>query len=186
MPSPLLPATVLPLAIRPMSLPWTVTFEATSVTPALPAFTSASDWRLEPSEPELNRSPFVPWKFTVTTGEPANDGAEAPSMVTVLVIAGSDVPADPDRARHGEVDRVGARMLVGRDDRLAERAGPGTVEVRHRERGQELATFQDLDAAQPPLGATRSGASESRRETRSEAIHASWCHHETSFFLKSA
>ncbi len=33
----------------------------------------------------------MPWKLTVTTGEPANPGADEPSMVTVLVIAGSDV-----------------------------------------------------------------------------------------------
>ena len=136
-----------------MSLPWTVIFEAMSVTPALPARTSASDWRLEPSEPLANRSPFEPWKFTVTTGDPANDGAEEPSMVTVLVIAGSEVLADPDRAGDVEVDRVGTRLRVGIDDRLAERAGPGVVQVRHRERGQELPALQDLDAAQPPLGA---------------------------------
>ncbi len=74
-----------------MSLPWTVTFEAMSVTPALPARTSESDLSVDPSEPPAKRSPLVPWKFTVTTGDPANDGAEEPSMVTVPVIAGSDV-----------------------------------------------------------------------------------------------
>ena len=59
-PSPRLPATVVPLASRPISLPWTVTFEAVSVTPALPAFTSASDSRVDPSEPAANLSPLVP------------------------------------------------------------------------------------------------------------------------------
>ena len=61
------------------------------VTPALPAFTSESDSRTDPSEPDANFNPRVPRKFTVTRGVPVNPGAVVPSIATVLVIAGSDV-----------------------------------------------------------------------------------------------
>ncbi len=90
MPSPRLPATVDPLAMMPMSLPWTVMPEPTSVTPAPAARIRASDSSVDPSEPAANRRPRVPVKFTVTTGEePPNVGAEVPSIVNGPVIAGN-------------------------------------------------------------------------------------------------
>ena len=51
-----------------------------------------------------------------------------------------------DRAGDIEVDDVGAGLPVGRDDRLAERACSGVMEIRHRERGEELAAFENLES----------------------------------------
>ena len=144
MPSPRLPATVVPLAIRPMSFPCTVMCEAASVTPAPPALTSDSDRTIDPSEPVAkSKSPRPPWKSTVTTGDPANAGAEVPSIVDpVPVIAGQRPPPHPDRAGDAEVDRVGPRLRIGGDDRLTERPRPDIAQVRHRERRQKLTILQ--------------------------------------------
>ena len=56
-PSPRLPATVDPLAISPMKLPWTVSDDEARVTPGPPAFTSESELTVEPSDPAANRRP---------------------------------------------------------------------------------------------------------------------------------
>ncbi len=56
-------------------------------------------------------------------------------------------PADPDRAGDVKVDDVGARLRIGRDDRLPERACSRVMKVRHREGCQELAVLENLQSA---------------------------------------
>ncbi len=127
-PSPRLPAGVNPLASRPMSFPWTVTNGALRVTPAFPALTSESDLRIEPSEPPLNWSPWVPPKSTVTTGAPAKSGAVVPSIETGLVIAGSDVA--PTRIVPGTLKLMTSNPGAASAWRIAWRREPGPESLR--------------------------------------------------------
>src|SRR4051794_27678018 len=102
--------------------------DATRVTPALPAFTSETDRKVDPSAPPANFKPLEPWKSIVTRGDPANDGAEEPSIVTVSVSEGSDdrptriVPATPKSM----VSAPGASL----DWMIAWRREPGPEELR--------------------------------------------------------
>ena len=65
-------------------------------------------------------------------------------MVTVSVIAGSDVcPIRIVPATSKSIVLAPAGLLDC-DDRLTERAGSGIVEVRHREGGQQFAVFERL------------------------------------------
>ena len=66
-------------------------------------------------------------------------------MVTVSVIAGSEVRPIRIVPATSKSMVSAPGCVVGRDDRLAERARSGIMEVRHRECGQEFAAFQDLD-----------------------------------------
>ena len=121
------------------------------MTPADPALTSESDLRVDPSAPFAKCSPWNPWKSTVTTGDRRTTGPEAPSIVTVSVIAGRDAPRTTGSSRRPEVDRVGARPLIGIDDRLPQRAGPDVVEVRHGEGGQELTVLEQFEGRLPSV-----------------------------------
>src|SRR3954451_9597348 len=98
------------------------------VTPALLGFTSETDRKDDPSAPVSNFRPLEPWKSIVTRGDPANDGAEEPSIVTVSVSEGSDdrptriVPATPKSIVSGP----GASL----DWMIAWRREPGPEESR--------------------------------------------------------
>ena len=121
------------------------------MTPALPAFTSESDLRIDPSAPFVESESLEPRKSTVTTGDPANDGAEEPSIVTVSVIDGSE--ARPTRIVPATPKSMVSAPGLSLDWTIARRSEPAPegIEARHRERGQELPAFQDLDAADPRM-----------------------------------
>ena len=101
-------------------------------------------------------SPRVPRKSMVTTGVPANAGAVVPSIVTVFVIAGSEVR--PTRIVPATLKSIVLAPGCALAARIAWRSEPApeSLQVRHRERGQELPIFQDLHA--PGLRASASRA----------------------------
>ena len=146
------------------------------MTPALPALTSESDLRIDPSEPVANRSPLVPWKFTVTTGEPANDGAVAPSMVTVSVIAGSEVrpirivPATPKSIVSAPGCALDA-MIAWRSEPAPELWRFVTVNVARSSRLSRISTPRSLRWEQREVGRARAVERRDRRRfTQAGAI----------------